>query len=157
MTPPAPVGRTAFLLGFAGLLPQALNVLALLGFRWFDELGGPMIAGLVYPIVILSFLGGMWWGFAMRRVDGQGRLAALAVVPSLAALALLGLLPIAGIGWTIAAVGIAILLTLPVDRHLVVTGEAPANWMRLRVPLSVGLGGLTILLGALVGDFNLSI
>ena len=48
------------------------------------------------------------------------------------------------------ALGGAILLTLPVDRHLVATGEAPANWMKLRMPLSLGLGGLTIAAGLLL-------
>jgi len=47
------------------------------------------------------------------------------------------------------AMGSAIMLTLPVDRWLVTRGAAPANWMRLRVPLSLGLGALTIAAGAL--------
>jgi hypothetical protein len=37
------------------------------------------------------------------------------------------------------------MLTLPVDRRLVATGEAPTGWMGLRVPLSLGLATLTIL------------
>jgi hypothetical protein len=56
----------------------------------------------------------------------------------------------ARIEWTLVGTGVALLLTLPVDRHLVATGDAPADWMRLRVPLSVGLGGLTIVAGWLV-------
>ena len=43
------------------------------------------------------------------------------------------------------------MLTLPVDRRFVATGEAPVGWMALRVPLSLGLGLLTIAAGVLVG------
>jgi hypothetical protein len=140
---PFPVGHAAFALGFAGLLPQAAAaLLAGLGYS-----SGGMIA-LGYGALILSFLGGMWWGFAMFLRLGQPLLVALAVVPSLVAGAILALasvhLPIA-----LVVLGSAILLTLPVDRSLVARGIAPANWMRLRVPLSVGLGALTIAAGAL--------
>lgn len=152
----ARIGRAAFLLGFAGLLPQVLAVAGLMVARWqpSDLAPGPFASvALIYAIVILSFLGGIWWGFAMRRGEGQGRLAAIAVVPSLAALALLATLAFTGrYDWTTIAIGSAILLTLLVDRRLVSTGEAPAGWMRLRVPLSAGLGGLTILAGILVGN-----
>lgn len=158
MTPPAPVGRAAFLLGGAGLLPQIAAVVAMAGARsapdtWLDALVGPALGlGLIYPLLILSFLGGAWWGFAMRRERRQGLLAAVAVLPSLAALALAGLLlATMRFDWTLVAVGGAVLLTLPVDRELTRRGDAPANWMRLRIPLSVGLGGLTILLGVLIG------
>ena len=138
------VSRAAYLLGFAGLLPQvaAVGLMAFVGDSHGVALG---VAG-GYASLILSFLGGIWWGFAMRRSAGQGRLAALAVVPSLAALAI-SYVGNSRIG--LVALGSAILLTLPVDRHLVRTGEAPPDWMRLRVPLSLGLGGLTILAGVL--------
>lgn len=148
----ARVGRAARLLGAAGLLPQAGTVAGLLLTR--DATAVALLVGVatVYPLVILSFLGGMWWGFAMRREAGQGRLAASAVVPSLAAAALL---IAAGIGVAPSTVliltGLAVLLTLPVDAHLARTGEAPEGWMGLRVPLSLGLGGLTIAAGVLAG------
>ena len=51
--------------------------------------------------------------------------------------------------WILVATGVAILMTLPVDRYLVRAGDAPRGWMRLRIPLSVGLGGLTIVAGYL--------
>ena len=47
--------------------------------------------------------------------------------------------------------GSAVALTLLVDRRLVASGDTPVGWMRLRVPLSLGLGGLTILAGVLLG------
>lgn len=148
------VSRAAYLLGYAGLLPQVAATVLLLG---SDDVKSDTIgAGLglsvasFYAAAILSFLGGMWWGLAMRRDVGQGRLAALAVLPSLAAFALL-LAGAVGLPfrWVPIALGAAIICTVLVDRHLVATGEAPAGWMRLRVPLSLGLGGLTILAGLL--------
>ena len=159
MTPPPPVGRTAMLLGFAGLLPQVAGVALIVagGRDPTDVAWIPLMIGyatvLAYGAIILSFLGGIWWGFAMRREAGQARLAVLSVMPSLMAVGCLGWAGSAfgaGGAWSAAVLGIAILLTLPVDRHLVNTGEAPSNWMRLRVPLSLGLGTLTIAAGALM-------
>lgn len=139
------VRRTAFALGFAGLLPQ----MGAVAFALDRDRGTPVFA-LFYALLILSFLGGMWWGFAMRRVDdpAQGRLALLAVAPSLVAVAIVLVAFVTGrIDWALVATGVALFLTLLVDRGLVRGGDAPANWMRLRVPLSVGLGALTILAG----------
>lgn len=159
MTPPAPVGRTAFLLGFAGLLPQVAAVVTVAIARMaapdsrFAALIMPALSiGLIYPLVILSFLGGMWWGLAMRRERRQGPLVGIAIVPSLAVLALAGFLTATQrFDLTLVAIGSAILLTLPVDHALTRRGDAPENWMQLRIPLSVGLGVLTILLGVLIG------
>lgn len=150
MTSPARVGRTAFLLGFAGLLPQAAAVALIIADRHggYDLPYGFLYA---YPSLILSFLGGIWWGYAMRRDHGQAVLAGLAVLPSLAPLAIL---PTAMVSWTwpLILLGIALLLTLVVDAHLARTGEAPVNWMQLRLPLSVGLAGLTIVAGVLAAS-----
>lgn len=146
------VSRTAYLLGYAGLLPQVAAVGGLLVLRsgareWLWPLSSFAI---LYSAIILSFLGGLWWAMAMGRNHGQGRLAALAILPSLSAIALLVMSEAnyeRRLG--LVAIGSAIMMTLLVDRHLVSTGEAPAGWMRLRVPLSLGLGGLTILAGLL--------
>ena len=146
MTEPR-VGRVAHALGFAGLLPQIAAVGWMIA---FDP--GAWLLAFIYALTILSFLGGIWWGFAMRTETHQATLVGLAVVPSLlaAALAAAGFATW-GSGWVLVATGTAILLTLPVDRWLVISGIAPASWMRLRVPLSAGLGGLTIVAGALAG------
>jgi hypothetical protein len=156
------VGRAAMMLGFAGLLPQiaSVGVLALVPsvttWNWVVPVAVAAIVAVVYPLLILSFLGGIWWGLAMRRGAKQDRLVAIAVLPSLVALVLAGIMLVTGrIGWPLVAIGSVIALTLIVDRHIVAVGHAPTGWMRLRVPLSLGLGGLTIVAGMLAGSAGL--
>lgn len=150
VTPPTRVGPVALGLGFAGLLPQV----AAAGLTLF----GPKAAALGYAIaaiygaLILSFLGGMWWSIAMWREQKQGSLVAIAITPSLVAGTILGWAGVLGdlsSPGPPVALGVAIMLTLFIDRHLIDTGEAPEGWMRLRVPLSLGLGALTIAVGLL--------
>jgi peptidoglycan/LPS O-acetylase OafA/YrhL len=154
------VGPVAQALGFAGLLPQVAAVaLMLLGRRdptdlaWLTVVTGYALA-IGYGGLILSFLGGIWWGHAMRREERQASLAAIAIMPSLVALVTavfaLGNLPGVPSPWPAIVLGSAIMLTLIVDQRLVTTGEAPEGWMRLRAPLSLGLGALTIAAGVLL-------
>ena len=147
MTPvPSPVGRTAQVLGYLGILPQ----LAAVSWVAFGESDAGAIAA-AYPLLILSFLGGTWWGLAVRDGDA-GEWMIVAVLPSLIALALAGAILLSGGSpWAFVAIGCAILLTLPVDRALEGAGLAPRGWMELRIPLSIMLGTLTILCGALLG------
>ena len=143
------IARTTGLLGYAGLLPQLAAVALVASGRGEFYFFGRVLA-LVYGIVILSFVGGVWWGFAVRRASGQGALATVAVLPSLVGVALMIAvqfgLPLPG---ALVLLGVVIALTLLVDRRLAASGEAPVGWMGLRVPLSLGLGGLTILAGVL--------
>ena len=159
MTEPR-VGRAAYLLGLAGLLPQLAAVALMILARndptdlaWIPLILGYGLA-LIYGSLILSFLGGIWWGYAMRRIERQGPLAIAAIVPTLVGLGCIAFatdgLPAAVSPWPAVALGCAIIATLVVDRRLVATGEAPGNWMRLRLPLSLGLGGLTIAAGLLL-------
>ena len=139
-------------LGLTGLLPQLACVLAV----WI----GPsewryaaLAIGWGYAALIFSFLGGLWWGLAAAE-NAAGRsvpvwLWTCTVLPSLWALATF--LPwIVGANWpgpSLAGLGLAILASLLIDRR--VAGEieaAPDWWMDLRLPLSGGLGALTILL-----------
>lgn len=152
------VGRTARLLGAAGLLPQAAAVTVL---AWGQYAGGigslagiALSAAFLYPAMILSFLGGMWWTIAMRRTEarGQGRLAAVAVLPTLIAFGMPAIMAVMQrFDWPIMVLGVAIMATLLVDRRLEASGEAPVGWLRLRAPLSLGLGALTIVAGVLIG------
>lgn len=142
------VPPTARVLGLAGLLPQ----LACLAVAW---LGPPVwkdaastIAAL-YAALILSFLGGTWWGLAAgapaaERRAALGWLWTAAVMPSLIALACLA--PLA-FGWlwpepSLVMLGGALLIALGVDVRL--AGLAPRWWLQLRVPLSVVLGTVTL-------------
>lgn len=151
------VGEAPLILGYAGMLPQIAAV-ATCAFASDSDIG-PMFA-FGYATLILSFLGGIWWGFAMRTTEsgsdsgwGQGRIAIWAVIPSLfgAALILLSIAHIIAMHWALVLLGSAVIMTLLVDRRLRDGGHAPDGWMAMRVPLSVGLGGLTILSGILCG------
>lgn len=154
------------MLGFAGLLPQAAAVLLMVlgrsGYPFAHAVG--LLIAFVYAASILSFLGGIWWGIAVQREQGQGAIMALAVLPSLVAVALLcwagaqatllgSIAAIVGgqLRAPLLALGLAIVSTLLVDRQLIGRGDVPRDWMRLRAPLSLGLGGLTAAAGLLAG------
>lgn len=133
-------------LGYAGLLPQiaAVAVLATGNPEWtFSALA----LAYAYAALILSFLGGLWWGLAARAgARAPGWLWVAAVAPSLVALA-------TAIPWAVGAewpgpslvlIGLALIAALGVDLRLARAGLAPPGWLKLRTPLSVGLGILTI-------------
>ena len=136
------------MLGFAGLLPQMLAAaLCASG----DPYGMGHMLAFGYSALVLSFVGGIWWGFAMRRESGQAELAALSVVPSLVGLLLLlAMAAFLPTGWALVAVGSAIIGSLLVDRWLEASGDAPPGWLRFRQPLSIALGVLTIVAGIFV-------
>ena len=136
------------LLGYAGLLPQIICVaLAASGHEYaYTALAG----GFAYGAAIFSFLGGVWWGQAIQsgrngRAAGAGSYL-VAVMPSLISVALF--IPWS-LGWewpgpALLYLGALIALSPLVDKAL---GYAARDFMRLRVQLSLGLGGLTIALG----------
>lgn len=139
---PPPAAR---LLGFAGLVPPIAVVAALVLLP--PDVAFPATAlGYAYAALILSFLGGLWWGLAAAKA-GPGWVYVAAIVPSLFALATA--IPWAiGLAWpgpSLAALGLAIFGSLIVDRRLVSLAIAPAWWMTLRLPLSAALGTLTLL------------
>ena len=140
-----PISTPARLLGFAGLLPQLLALL-LTATRIDAALGAMMALG--YAMLIVSFLGGIWWGFAMRAGERQPQMAVLAVVPTVAAFALV-VARLAGFraDWALVAIAVVLMLTLVVDRMFLEEGVAPPGWMGLRVPLTIGLAALTIAAG----------
>lgn len=151
-TPP----RAALALGYAGLLPPSAAIAVELMLRGSldQEPSGLMIAlpALGYVALILSFLGGTWWGIVASRAR-TGRLwgsLAMAVAPSLAA---------AGAfcsGWlapqprgTAVMLAVAIMLTLFGDRRLARAGLTPPWWMTLRIPLSCALALEALAVGLL--------
>lgn len=135
-------------LGLAGLLPQ-LAVAAIV-FSGDTALHFSALSlGYAYAALILSFFGGLWWGLGAATARPPEWLWVAAIVPSL--LALGTAVPWAtGEPWpgpSMIVLGIALIAALGVDRALVSRGLAPPWWMALRVPLSLGLGLLTLAIG----------
>ena len=133
-------------LGYAGLLPQLAAVALVVSdsaWKWIA-----LAASFAYAALIFSFLGGVWWGQVLQTPSAPRWWYGVAVLPSLIGLALF--LP-----WTVGAdwpgpsllwLGLCIVLSPLVDRQL---GLGDATWMRLRWRLSLGLGGLSLVLALL--------
>lgn len=140
------VPPVAIYLGAAGLLPT-ISALALVVSGRADLAALGFQVGTIYGALILSFIGGTWWGLAARGgTDALGGWLSVSVLPSLFAAVVLYLLdPVA-----VAALGAAFLVTPLVDRRLQAAGLAPHWWPRLRMPLSFAMGGLHLGLAALV-------
>lgn len=139
----------ARILGFAGLLPQCLAVAVLL-------IGGPELRftalsiAYAYAALIFSFLGGLWWGLAaLGGARTPAWVWAAAVGPSLLALATAWPWATGGTwpGPSLVSLGLAIGLSLVVDLRLRAAGVTPDGWLALRIPLSLGLGALTVVAG----------
>lgn len=150
LSPPATIRPpiAALLLGYAGLLPPIIGIAV----RLIDPARGGMwnALSLFYAALILSFLGGMWWGAVSARVTGAALTLwlAMAVLPCLIALAA-GAVLFASVVSGAAVVAAGLLGSLLVDMALVRAGHVPPWWMKLRIPLSVGLAALTLLAGLL--------
>jgi hypothetical protein len=145
----SPVPSFARFLGYAGLLPQAWVLASLV-------LGGPEIRftalslAFAYAALIFSFLGGVWWGLAAAaRTTVPRWIWAVAVLPSLFAL---------GAAWpwatghtwpgpSLVVLGVLIMSSLLVDLKLRSLGLTPPGWLTLRLPLSIGLGFMTVVAG----------
>ena len=142
-----PIAR---LLGLSGLLPQLAAVALLLSGDPQSRFSALAIA-YAYAAIILSFLGGLWWGLAARADSPPRWLWFASVAPSL--IALVTAWPwMVGLRWpgpSLVVLGISLIAALLVDRALVKAGIAPPGWMKLRMPLSLGLGVLTMLAAAL--------
>jgi len=141
--PPPALPRIAWLLGSAGLWPQLACVVLLFEPRTrFAALG----AGYLYAALILSFLGGLWWGVAVSRPRAPAWLFVAAVVPSLVALAS-GVPWMIGAAWPGPSLLVLALAAAPfVDRRLHTLGLLGSDLLRLRLLLSLGLAALTLLL-----------
>ena len=125
---PSPAARH---LGRAGLLPfvacAAVAVLGPAGWR-----GAAAMALAAYAAVIVSFLGGIHWGLAMRQMpEPSPLLLGWGVAPSLLAWPAL-LLPI---GPALGLLGAGLLLCYAADRRLY-PAHGVAAWLGLRVQLT---------------------
>ncbi|SDB68417.1 DUF3429 domain-containing protein [Belnapia rosea] len=133
-------------LGAAGLLPFIAT--ALLSWMLPPELRGfALFALAAYGMVILSFLGAVHWGLALRAPPEEARYGAprlgLGVVPALVAWAALLLPPVPGL----ALLAGGILATASVESLAARHGLVPTDYMRLRWALSLG-AALCLLAGA---------
>ncbi|MCZ8375531.1 MAG: DUF3429 domain-containing protein [Beijerinckiaceae bacterium] len=138
-------------LGLAGLIP--FFGLAALG--WFGPAASQapaLLALLAYGATILSFLGGIVWGFAIadtRNEADLGRHAPLFILGVLPQLLGWGALLVGGrAGHLAVAAGLVAMLWL--DRRIVAEGRAPGWYGALRLRLSL-LAALAMLAGALQG------
>ena len=133
------IPRGALLLGLAGVLPflwgavcthvPALNAHAvnILGERF----AAPQVQ-IAYGIVILSFMSGVLWGFAVRARERQTAGYALSVLPALWAFFMVG----GDTQSAILALMAGFLGLLGLDYIFAKWGLAPAWWMRLRTLLT---------------------
>lgn len=129
--------RTAWLIGLAGLLPFAATALGSFAApdSWQGFAEGALIA---YGAVILSFLGAVHWGLALRAPPeeaamGPARLM-LGVVPALLGwLALL--LPDV---FALTLLALSILGTAGVEQWARGRGLVPGDYLLLRWVLSIG-------------------
>jgi hypothetical protein len=138
--------RVALRFGFAGLLPQVIALFLVATDS--EQRWSALAVGYAYAALIFSFLGGVWWGQALSMKAVPGWIYAVAVAPSLIALATY--VPWV-IGWTwpgpsLVVLGVCLILSPLVDRAIGRSATLPAGWMRLRIMLSAGLGGLTLML-----------
>ncbi|WP_375394246.1 DUF3429 domain-containing protein [uncultured Sphingomonas sp.] len=133
-------------LGFAGLIPQAAVVATLLTGNVAARFTA-LATGFAYAALILSFLGGTWWGLAAQAGERAHKwIWTVSVAPSLLALA-------STVPWTtgdpwpgpsLLLLGLSLIGALLVDYRLYRLGIAPGWWLWLRAPLSGGLALLTI-------------
>ena len=140
----ARIKRIAWVLTVAGTLPFIVATVFI--FRGEAHVRVPAIAALVtYSAVVLSFLGGIEWGLALREEAGNERSRAVALglstVPSLAAWAVLWLpSPTQQLG---TALGIFV-FAWAADQYLTSRGLLPAWFVDLRTAIT---GVVAIILG----------
>ena len=145
-----PLPTPVRLLGPAGILPQAICVAMAVFLPEHRILAG--IAGGLYAALILSFLGGLWWMEALVRGDRRATPYVVAVLPSLIGWAawLAPLVGLMGMAEALMVLGIVILISPVADKAIGRLASEMPGWWRLRWVLSIGLGGLTLLLGIMM-------
>lgn len=125
-------------LGYAGVLPVAGLLLA----AWINPAWQQpsMTFASSYAALILSFIGGIHWGFATSGI-GSAKTFAISVIPSLWAWAALAC-PAA---YTLGALIIGLIVFLIYERNSELARSFPSWYLplrlRLTLGLSLGLGG----------------
>ncbi|TCZ55380.1 DUF3429 domain-containing protein [Roseicella aquatilis] len=132
-----PLPRPALWLGLAGLLPFLAG--ALLAWTAPEAWRGIALQALAaYGAVILSFLGAVHWGLALRAPASEAGAAAprlwLGVLPSLLGWVALLLTPRPGL----ILLALGLLGTAAVETRAAARGLLPPDYLRLRWVLSLG-------------------
>jgi hypothetical protein len=137
-SPPSPV---ALRLAYAGLIPFVFGALLLWVVRPDAH---PYVAAALsgYGAVVISFLGGIHWGFGFAQSQPAPRLFVWAVVPSLVAWVAVVLPPYAGL----VVQGAMLVACYLVDRRVYPLNGA-AKWLTLRFRLSA-VASLSCFIGA---------
>ncbi len=138
---PSSPTTAALRLGHAGLLPFVVGAALVWGVRP-DAHPYVTVALSAYASVIVSFLGGIHWGFAMRRSDAPASLAGWGVVPSLVAWVAVVMPPYAGL----VVLGAMLVACYLVDRR-VYPAQGAAGWLTLRFRLTA-VASLSCFIGA---------
>lgn len=128
-----------FGLGFAGLIPfWGLALAHGTGVQLGSSVTASATALATYAATILSFLGGIRWGLAIRTSNQTlaSRDYAASVMPQLLGWAALALPD----PWRLAALAALLMLLGLLDHDLVTRGLAPSWFGRLRLVLSLGAG-----------------
>ena len=138
------IKRIAWVLAIAGTIPFIVATAFI--FRGESHVRVPAIAALItYSAVVLSFLGGIEWGLALREEAGDERSRAVALglstVPSLAAWAVLWLPSTTQQLGT--ALGIFV-FAWAADQYLTSRGLLPTWFVDLRTAIT---GAVAIILG----------
>ncbi len=136
--PPTPA---ALRLGYAGLLPFVIGALLVWVVRpEAHPYATAMLAA--YAAVIVSFLGGIHWGLAMRQAQPPRALLAWGVLPSLVAWVAVVMPAYAGL----VVLGAMLVVCYLVDRR-VYPQHGAAAWLTLRFRLSA-VASLSCFVGA---------
>jgi hypothetical protein len=131
------IKRIAWVLAAAGVVPFIVATAALMSTE--SSVRVPAIAALVtYSAVILSFLGGIEWGLALREEAGTERTRAMALgfsaVPSMAAWAVLWLPT--STSWQIGAALAIFVAVWAADQWMASRGLLPSWFVDLRTAIT---------------------
>lgn len=132
---------TAQRLAYSGLVPFVAGALLVWAVR--DDVQAYVALALsAYAAVVLSFLGGIHWGFAMRQPRPAQAALVWGVVPSLVAWPAAVMPPRGGL----VILGLMLVVCYAVDRRLYLA-QGAAAWLTLRFRLSA-VAALSCFLGA---------
>ncbi len=134
---PTGLPKLAYLLGAAGLVPFiGCGIAAVSPGAWH---GLALQALIAYGAVILAFLGGVHWGFALQ--PGQSVLVrsrlALGVVPSLVGWVAVVVAPVVSAELALVLLILGLFGTIATERSWARKGLLPGGYMVLRWALSV--------------------